>query len=151
MATHSSVFAWRISGTGEPGGLLSMGHRVGHDWRDLAAAAAGILEWWCFFFNYSMDQFRAISDSLSDGSVIKNSLCSAGDAGLVSGSGRSPGGGHVKPVQYSCLEILWTDEPGRLQSMGSQKSQTLLHTHTYTHTHTQSQLFDCKNKWESEL
>ena len=41
MATHSSVLAWRIPGTGEPGGLLSMGsHRVGHDWCDLAAAAA---------------------------------------------------------------------------------------------------------------
>ena len=32
MATQSSVFAWRIPGTGEPGGLSSMGsHRVGHD------------------------------------------------------------------------------------------------------------------------
>ena len=32
MATHSSVLAWRIPGTGEPGGLLSLGsHRVGHD------------------------------------------------------------------------------------------------------------------------
>ena len=32
MATHSSVIAWRIPGTGEPGGLPSMGwHRVGHD------------------------------------------------------------------------------------------------------------------------
>ena len=32
MATHSSVLTWRIPGTGEPGGLLSMGsHRVGHD------------------------------------------------------------------------------------------------------------------------
>ena len=32
MATHSGVLAWRIPGTGEPGGLLSMGsHRVGHD------------------------------------------------------------------------------------------------------------------------
>ena len=32
MATHSSVLAWRISGTAEPGGLLSMGpHRIGHD------------------------------------------------------------------------------------------------------------------------
>ena len=41
MATHSNVLAWRIPGTGEPGGLLSMGsHRVGHDWSDLAAAAA---------------------------------------------------------------------------------------------------------------
>ena len=39
MAPHSSVLAWRILGTGEPGGLLSMGsHRVGHDWSDLAAA-----------------------------------------------------------------------------------------------------------------
>ena len=41
MATHSSVLAWRIPGTGEPGGLQSMGsHRVGHDLSDLAAAAA---------------------------------------------------------------------------------------------------------------
>ena len=41
MATHSGVLAWRIPGTGEPGALLSMGsHRVGHDWSDLAAAAA---------------------------------------------------------------------------------------------------------------
>ena len=39
MATLSSVLAWRIPGTGEPGGLPSLGsHRVGHDWSDLAAA-----------------------------------------------------------------------------------------------------------------
>ena len=42
-ATHSSVLAWRIPGTGEPGGLPSMGmHKVGHDSSDLAAAAAFI-------------------------------------------------------------------------------------------------------------
>ena len=41
MATHSSVLAWRIPGTGEPGGLPSMGsHRVRHDCSDSAAAAA---------------------------------------------------------------------------------------------------------------
>ena len=41
MATHSSVLTWRIPGTGEPGGLLSIGsHRVRQDWSDLAAAAA---------------------------------------------------------------------------------------------------------------
>ena len=41
MATHSSVLAWRIPGTGEFGGLLSIAsHRVGHDWSDLAAAVA---------------------------------------------------------------------------------------------------------------
>ena len=44
MATHSSVLAWRTPGTGEPGGLPSMGsHRVGHDWSDLAAAAVNVL------------------------------------------------------------------------------------------------------------
>ena len=57
MATHSNVLAWRIPGTEEPGGLPSMGsHRVGHNWRDLAAAAAafqlcGVLN--CFF-SYEM-------------------------------------------------------------------------------------------------
>ena len=41
METQSSVLAWRIPGTGEPGGLLPMGsYRVGHDWSNLAAAAA---------------------------------------------------------------------------------------------------------------
>ena len=41
MTTHCSFLAWRIPGTGEPGGLPSMGsHRVGHYWSDLAAAAA---------------------------------------------------------------------------------------------------------------
>ena len=43
MATHSGVLAWRIPGTEEPGGLPSLGsHRVGHDWWDLAAAAAAV-------------------------------------------------------------------------------------------------------------
>ena len=41
VATHSSTLAWTIPWTEEPGGLLSKGsHRVGHDWHDLAAAAA---------------------------------------------------------------------------------------------------------------
>ena len=41
MATHSSALAWRIPGTGKPGGLPSRGsHRVGHNWSDFAAAAA---------------------------------------------------------------------------------------------------------------
>ena len=42
MATHSSVLAWRIPGTEEPGGLPSVeSHRVGHDWSDLAVAVFG--------------------------------------------------------------------------------------------------------------
>ena len=44
MATHSSVLAWRIPWTEKPGRLQSMGlHRVGHDWSDLAAAAAQLV------------------------------------------------------------------------------------------------------------
>ena len=50
MATHSSVLAWRIPGTAEPGGLPSMGsHRVGHSWSDLAAAAAAAAIWTLFY------------------------------------------------------------------------------------------------------
>ena len=44
MASHSSVLSWRIPGTGELGGLPSMGlHRVGHDWSNLGAAAAAYI------------------------------------------------------------------------------------------------------------
>ena len=45
MATHSNVLAWRIPGTGDPGGLPSLGsNRVGHHWSDLAAAAADLID-----------------------------------------------------------------------------------------------------------
>ena len=54
MATHSSVLAWRIPGTWEPGGLPSMvSHRVGHNWSDLAAAAAR-------FVNISLQLFISL-------------------------------------------------------------------------------------------
>ena len=46
MAMHSSVLAWRIPGTGESGGLPSLGsHRVRHDWSDLAAICQSIIHW----------------------------------------------------------------------------------------------------------
>ena len=65
METHSSVLAWRIPGTAEPGGLSSVGsHRVGHHWGGLAAAAAAdvFLELSCFF-NDSVDAGNLISGS----------------------------------------------------------------------------------------
>jgi len=53
MASHSSVLAWRIPGTEEPGGLPSMGsHRVGHDWSDLAAAAFSLDLFFFFLIKY---------------------------------------------------------------------------------------------------
>ena len=101
MATHFSVLAWRIPGMGEPGGLPSMGsHRVGHDWSNLAAAAAGI---------YAKDQGRnsliflfPLQSSKRMGLVTRLScvqglrwsslLISAVVACSIPGSGRSPGG-----------------------------------------------------------
>ena len=55
---------------------------------------------------------------------VKNPPANAGDAGDVSsipGLGRSPGGRNGNLLQYSCWEIPWTEEPGGLLSMGSQK------------------------------
>ena len=56
--------------------------------------------------------------------MVKNPLANSGDvrdAGLISGSGRSPGGGHGNPLQYSCLENPMIRGTDRLQSMESQR------------------------------
>ena len=55
------------------------------------------------------------------GSDGNESACKAGDLGLIPGWRRSPGEGNGYPLQYFCLEIPWTEEPGRLQSMGSRR------------------------------
>ena len=87
MAPHSSTLAWKIPWTEEPGGQQSMGSlRVGHDWSDLAAAAA---VFHCGF----------------PGSLVgKESACSERDPGSTPGLGRSPGEWNGKPLKYSCLE-----------------------------------------------
>ena len=58
-------------------------------------------------------------DGFPGGSEVKSSVCNAGDLGSIPGSGRSPGEGNGNPLQCSCLENPRTEEPGRLQSMGS--------------------------------
>ena len=58
------------------------------------------------------------------GSVVKNLPDNAGDMDSIPGSGRSPGEGYGNPLQSSCLENPLTEEPGGLESMGSQKSWT---------------------------
>ena len=52
---------------------------------------------------------------------LKNPPANAGDMSLIPGLGRSPGRGKGNPLQYSRWEIPWTEEPGGLQSMGSQR------------------------------
>ena len=57
--------------------------------------------------------------------MVKNPPANAGDARNMSsipGSGRSLGVGNAYSLQYPCLEIPWTEEPGGLQSMGSQRA-----------------------------
>ena len=76
MTTHSSVLAWRIPGTGEPGGLPSLGlHRVRHYWSDLATAAACIC-------------IRIVG--FPGGSVVKNVPDNAGDIDSIPGLGKIP-------------------------------------------------------------
>ena len=54
--------------------------------------------------------------------MVKTLPVKAGDVrdlSSIPGSGRHPGEGNGTPLQYSCWEDPWTEEPGRLQSMGS--------------------------------
>ena len=56
--------------------------------------------------------------------MVKNLPANAGDerdVGSIIGLGRFPGRGHGNLLQYSCLAIPWIEEPGRLQSIGSQR------------------------------
>jgi len=58
---------------------------------------------------------------LPGGTRGEESSCNAGDVGSIPGSGRCHGRGHGNPLQYSCLENPWAEEPGGLQSMGLQR------------------------------
>ena len=69
------------------------------------------------------------------GSEDKESACNAGDLGSIPGSGRSPGGGHGNPLQYSCLGNPMAEKPSGLQSLGSCRIRHDSATNTYTHTH----------------
>ena len=58
--------------------------------------------------------------------VVSNLPAHTGDGrdlGSIPGSGRSSGGGHGNPLQYSCLENSMTEEPGGLQSKGKNQTQ----------------------------
>ena len=93
MATHSSILAWRIPWTEEPGRLRSMGlQRVGHYWAT------------------SLSLLRSSLKGFPGGSAGKESACNAGDLGSVPGLERSPGEGKHYPLQYSGLEnsMDWT-------------------------------------------
>ena len=72
--------------------------------------------------NLSMKQKRASQVA----TVVRNPSANAGDVrdkGSIPGLGRSPGGGHDNPLSFLTWRIPWTEEPGELQSLGSQRAQ----------------------------
>ena len=79
MATHSSILAWRIPGTREPGGLPSVGlHRVGHDWSDLEVVVVvvwihlgRINTWWTFSILSFFHQMLSYQQQLEQIEVIR--------------------------------------------------------------------------------
>ena len=106
MVTHSSILAWRIPWTEEPGGLQSIGSkRVRYNWSSLA-------------HTYMYMGFAS-------GSAVENlpvNAVDAGDTSLIPGSRRSHGGRHGSPCSILAWEIPWTEEPGGLHSMGLQRA-----------------------------
>ena len=56
--------------------------------------------------------------------MVKNLACKAGDLDLIPESGRSPREGNGNPTNILAWRIPWTEEPGKLQSMGSQSDMT---------------------------
>ena len=70
------------------------------------------------FLNHRIKTF---STGFPGCSVGKESTCNVGDMCSIPGSGRSLGVGNGNPLQDYCLESSWTEEPGRPQSMGSQR------------------------------
>ena len=131
MAPHSSTLAWKIPWMEEPGRLQSTGSwRVGHDWAT-SLSLFTFMHWrrkWqptpvflpgesqgrgslvgCHLWGRTeSDTTERLSSSNSSWCLSsKESACNAGDTedvGLTPGSGRSSGGGHGNPLQYSCLE-----------------------------------------------
>ena len=137
MATYSSILAWRMPWMEEPGGLHAMGsQRVRHDW-------ATSLTWlwspqrkfpWLLYLNkFPFIIFYLNSPSLffisstvtccyfPGGSMVKNLPANAGDTGLIPGLGRFPRGGNGNRSSILTRVIPWTEEPGGLQFMGSQR------------------------------
>ena len=69
----------------------------------------------------SSDLNACLFESFPGGADGKESACNAGDPGLIPGLGRSPGEGNDNPLVILAWRIPWTEEPGGLQSMGSQR------------------------------
>ena len=96
------------------------------DYYELGHARHQRLPWWGRKHDWflTLRNFYPGSWGFPGGFEVKEFTCQCGRHkrhGSIAGLGRSPGRGNDNLLQYSCLEIPWTEEPGRLQSMGSQR------------------------------
>ena len=111
MATHFSVLAWRIPGTGEPGGLLSMGlHRVGHDGKRLSSSSRVVKELILpnlpvFWIAQMVKNLPAMWETCARYLGWEDPL----EKGMST---------HSSSLAWI---IPWTEKPGGLQSMDSQR------------------------------
>ena len=83
--------------------------------------------------HYKFNYVSLSKEGLPSGSVLKESVCSAGDMGSISGSGRSPGGGYGNPLQCSCLENSMGREPWWATVRGVTKNLRLDWVPEHTH------------------
>ena len=102
MVTHCSILAWRSPRTEEPGGLQSV-HGVAES---------------------DKTKRLLLSHDFPGGSDGKESACNVGDLGSIPQLGRSPGGRHGNPLQYSCLENPMDRGAEQATASGVTKSQT---------------------------
>ena len=136
--THMSVLAWRIPGTREPGGLPSTGsHRIGHNWSDLAAAAAAaagiktkpnyLWETCCSVNTVSVTGTKQnliihrvykkhLFRGFHDGSVVKNLPANTRDMSSILKWGRSRLGGATKFMHHNCWSCALEPESWKNQA-----------------------------------
>ena len=106
MAPHSSVLAWRIPWTEEPGGLQSMGsHRVGHDWAGSTGHRAAVL---------AAALFTSSQKQLSVHQQMSGWRC-----GTYTPRNTAQENTMAPHSSTLAWKIPWMEEPGRLRSMGS--------------------------------
>ena len=118
MATRSSILAWRIPWTEEPGGLQSTGSQsVGHDWATLLLLYYGLIYWhiWgaiILFTSSTIDKIFGLVKNLH--AMRETQVWSLGQEDPLEK-------GMATRSSILAWRIPWPEEPGRLQSMGSQR------------------------------
>ena len=142
MATHSSVLAWRIPGTAEPGGLPSTGsQRVGHDWSDFSRSSSMESRkryWWTYLQdNRDADVENRLVGTAGEGEGGTNWESSADIFILPPAKQRLVGSclttQGAKPSAPDDLEGWGGGWAGRDTQEGG---DICIHTHTHTHSHT---------------